>query len=517
MNLARLAGRAFPLSWRIAWGALLVSLPVTSFPPLSDLAGGAQVAPLALIPLAWLVLTWLPHALLRRDASLPAETRPLFGFLLAALVSALAAWFRVIPGFKSTSVAGNEAGALLTLATGAGFYFASLSFIRVGGFRQALRWISIGGMPLLAWSLAQAAVIWLGGNEYPGWMLSLHDLFATSSLLWLEPLLRVTGFAYEPSWLAHMLNLLYLPLWLTASLGRASAFRFRLGKLIVEDFLLAAGLVVFLLSFARLSLLALMLALGWLVFLGVRRLGVHVFPASRAPRARAPRARAPRARALRAGLSLLVLMACALLFVGIVFGLALLDPRLEPVFQFGEQVASGEWSQGGVLMLAHRLNFAERAVYWQMGWRVFERHPLLGVGLGNSGAFALQEMSHWAWEFVEVRRILFVESFLPNIKNLWIRLLAETGVVGTVFFVTWLMLQWRASRALRADPQRLPRMLGLAGQLSLIALLVEGFSVDSFAMPYAWVALGILTAASARLRRGGMGTGEPSTDPDGKV
>jgi O-antigen ligase len=502
MKLSRLAGRALPLSWRIAWGALLVSLPVTSFPPLSKLAGGAQVAPLALIPLGWLVLTWMPHALLRRDASLPGETRPLFGFLLAALVSALAALFLDIPAFKSHTPIENSAQAVLTLAAGAGFYFASLSFIRVGGFRQALRWISIGGMLLLAWSLAQSAVIWLGGNEYPGWMLSLHGVFATSSLLRLEPLLRVTGFAYEPSWLAHMLNLLYLPLWLAASVGRDSAFRLRLGKLIVEDFLLSAGLMVFLLSFARLSLLALMLALGWLVFLGVRRLTASAFRG---------------ARVLRRALSLLMLIACALLFLGIVFGMALLDPRLEPVFQVGEQVASGEWFDGGVLMLAHRLNFAERAVYWEMGWRVFESHPLLGVGLGNSGAFALQEMSHWAWEFVEVRRILFVESFVPNIKNLWIRLLAETGVVGTAFFVTWLMLQWRASRALRADRQALMRTLGLAGQLSLIALLVEGFSVDSFALPYAWVALGILTAASASLRGGGMSTGEPSTDPDGKV
>jgi hypothetical protein len=41
----------------------------------------------------------------------------------------------------------------------------------------------------------------------------------------------------------------------------------------------------------------------------------------------------------------------------------------------------------------------------------------------------------------------------------------------------------------------------LAGQLSLIAFIGEGFSIDSFAMPYLWVTIGLVAAASWSYRK----------------
>ncbi len=40
----------------------------------------------------------------------------------------------------------------------------------------------------------------------------------------------------------------------------------------------------------------------------------------------------------------------------------------------------------------------------------------------------------------------------------------------------------------------LRRMIGMAGFLSLLALLFEGFSLDTFALPHLWVMLGLVTA-----------------------
>ncbi len=37
-------------------------------------------------------------------------------------------------------------------------------------------------------------------------------------------------------------------------------------------------------------------------------------------------------------------------------------------------------------------------------------------------------------------------------------------------------------------------MLALMGKLVIVALVFEGFSVDSFALPYLWFALGLVTA-----------------------
>ncbi len=44
-------------------------------------------------------------------------------------------------------------------------------------------------------------------------------------------------------------------------------------------------------------------------------------------------------------------------------------------------------------------------------------------------------------------------------------------------------------------PNRLITTAALAGQLALVGFAVEGFSIDSFALPYLWVAAGMLTAA----------------------
>ena len=36
--------------------------------------------------------------------------------------------------------------------------------------------------------------------------------------------------------------------------------------------------------------------------------------------------------------------------------------------------------------------------------------------------------------------------------------------------------------------------VGLFGQLFMVALLVEGFSVDTFGLPFLWVLLGVIAA-----------------------
>jgi hypothetical protein len=45
------------------------------------------------------------------------------------------------------------------------------------------------------------------------------------------------------------------------------------------------------------------------------------------------------------------------------------------------------------------------------------------------------------------------------------------------------------------------RMSGLAGQLLLISFIVEGFSIDSFALPYFWFSAGLLSAGAYLVRK----------------
>ena len=75
------------------------------------------------------------------------------------------------------------------------------------------------------------------------------------------------------------------------------------------------------------------------------------------------------------------------------------------------------------------------------------------------------------------------------------RLLAETGIIGFLLWIIWLFLVVLSAIALRKRAAPTSRLLGLAGILSVLALTIDGFSLDTFALPYYWVILGLVTAA----------------------
>jgi len=99
------------------------------------------------------------------------------------------------------------------------------------------------------------------------------------------------------------------------------------------------------------------------------------------------------------------------------------------------------------------------------------------------------------WGSYEVSMLMFDSSVAPNIKSLWVRLLAETGALGFAIFITWLYLLFRSSQLTCRSHQPVLRTLAFTGQLALVAFIGEGFSIDSFAMPYWWVITGIISAA----------------------
>ncbi len=90
-----------------------------------------------------------------------------------------------------------------------------------------------------------------------------------------------------------------------------------------------------------------------------------------------------------------------------------------------------------------------------------------------------------------------LSNLYPNPKNLYVRLLAETGLVGLILFLAfYLTLGAEILRLLRGS--QTARWLGAAGLFTLTALLFQGISQDSFAMPELWVNLGILAGATSQ-------------------
>jgi hypothetical protein len=185
--------------------------------------------------------------------------------------------------------------------------------------------------------------------------------------------------------------------------------------------------------------------------------------------------------------------------IGLVYGLSHVDRRLARIFQPQSLMQWVKIIQNPYTFF-NFLEFAERYVYWVGGWNVFNIHPILGVGLGNAGFFFQRQLPAYSWNLPEVMDAYYRTADLPNIKSLWVRLLAETGIVGFSAFIVWFYVLFRLSWFIRLSKNPLFRMIGWSGLFVLVAYLIEGFSTDTFALPYLWISLGIVSAAGALMR-----------------
>jgi len=84
---------------------------------------------------------------------------------------------------------------------------------------------------------------------------------------------------------------------------------------------------------------------------------------------------------------------------------------------------------------------------------------------------------------------------LVTSKNFYLRLLAETGLVGTAAFLAFLTAILGCALYLWLSPGPENRFWGTAGLLGLIGFFLVAFSFDSFAIPNMWVVFGFITAA----------------------
>lgn len=463
----------------LLWAGLLLLLPLTSLPLFSRLAGGTMVAPPSVLFAGLLVLIWLLPALWR-GMKLPAAVLPLLAFLGVALIVSLAAFFLPLPIFRDVPAWRSELEGFVTLAMGLCVFLAAVAWPqtpqRLGWILRLVNW---SGLVMVAWALLQT-YFWNSSRAFPGWMQTIQGWLTLKELYQG----RASGFAFEPSWLAHQLNMLYLPLWAAASFLRTSAHRWRMGWFSFENLLLLGGVAALWFSLSRVGLLAFLVALGYLLWRFNRWL--HGWLSRLVQRS------SVLARLGRPLISGLLIGLMLLAYLGAFFGAAVLlskfDPRMRTLFDFTAL------RQMDFMAYANQLVFSERVVYWKTGWDIWNDHPL-GVGLGNAGYYFPQKMSAFGWGLLETNTVLSRMAGIPNVKSLWVRLLAETGIAGFALFAAWLFSIWKSAAGLNQDAPAAVRIAGLAGQLAVAALLIEGFSVDTFGLPYLWLTFGLAIAA----------------------
>ena len=406
------------------------------------------------------------------------------------------AFFLKTPSFKDVNLPGEEIRALLTLAIGASFYLVTSSWLARSRSRleSTFKWINIGGLVLILWGLVQGVFIYFFRGQYPHIIENIQHLVAGNIFT-----TRITSFAFEPSWLGQQLNLLFLPFWFAATINRWSAFRFRLWIFSLENLLLGFGVIALFLA-SRIGTLSLLLVVAFLVInLNVylaRR--IHAWSVVRFDKYPTIIQKVLRGL-LPAGIVLGFLGVYVLGALALVRVLTFVEPRFAVIFKI-QSLAHLKFLTSNIYVLFNYLQFAERYVYWTVGWNIFNAHPILGVGLGNAGFYFQHYLPTYGWTLPEVMQIYFREAALPNIKSLWVRLLAETGIVGFSSFIAWCYVLVRTAWSLRSNSTMLFKVIGWFGLFVLVALITEGFSTDTFALPYLWVSLGIVSAAGALLR-----------------
>ncbi len=451
---------------RALWALTLLTLPVTSFRYYPALFGSGTSKPLAFVPAAaygvWVLATqraavfprlrralpsalpvWLLVALLSTAWALTAPPPPLAGYTL--LARALRAWVSWAVGLAFLLVA------VLAHRTRADVDF-SVRVLFVG-FGVAGVWATLQLTALLFDVPPQAAM-----QQAQAWF-SLRP--------WNQA--RVQGLAYEPSWFADQLVVLY-GAWLAAGWLSGYTRPWKRRAVLAGLTLWAAALLVWTYSRSG-ALVAAAAAVG---------VGVPVLLRAW---------RRERARAWGRGLAL---AGMALALLG---GLFVAAAQRSDYFRVLFRLQPGQ----SLVDYVVQARAGARLAYATAAWAVFEEHPWLGVGLGGSGFYLYDRLPEWAR--TELRDVAYALSPehrpVLNPKSLYPRLLAETGVVGLVAFGAFGLAV--AARALRlaAAPTRRERFVGLAGLWLLVAMSVRWTTQDALSLPTFWLVAGMVLGHEA--------------------
>jgi len=489
-----LAQRFTPASLsRLLWALVLVTLPVTSFRFMPFMGSGTYVRPLAIYPLV-ILLPVLLLRIKRREISRPwpGALTVLMAFTLMA-IAATAFGATLAPlELRSIDFFDRALRAWITLIIGLSFFLAAVWMNQnESDLKFSVCWLLIGLTGHLIWGVIQFVGLNTGHRQL---LYQIQNLFSVRGLVKNK---RISGFAYEPSWLAGQIATLYLPWLIAALLTRYRSLEFRrLPKLSrwLEPLLLLLALAGVLMTYSRSGLMIVLVATAVTFALTGKQILADVWDWARAgfdSKARSPK----RLTALWLPASRILL---ALLILAILAGAAAFLADKGYIAAFFKSEKTNLFSYAVDVYLGPRLAYATAALTG------FHEHPLTGVGLGASGFSIYQNMPDWVLAGVpEIANQMNPASKLyPNPKNMYVRLLTETGVFGLILFLLFYLVLFADClsliRVIAGSESTAPARgwLATAGIFALVAIFVQGISQDSFAMPEMWINLGLLAGAA---------------------
>jgi O-antigen ligase len=463
----------FDQATRLLWGLVLLTLPVTTFRYVPDFMGRTLVQPMAIYPVAILFVLLAIRFIRERRFPLPSNTRLLLAFLLFAVIVSLVGFTLAPLPLRNSTYDERVLRGWFSLIIGLLFFFTAFWMNRnEADLRYSLKWIYAGLFLTIAWSLIQAIAV--NTSLIPRSLINQIQLSFSA-----RPLLqrRISGFAYEPAWLADQIVIFYLPWLFAAILRRRPVFAYRW----LEPLLFLLCITVLIFTYSRGGLLSAILC-TIIVFILMGR-----EPLSRAWTWFTAPFLIIRKAAKNSG-SLLIRLTILLLLIASVFSAVSFLSRYEyfaSIWDFGGDESPVEYLID--------ISAGPRLAYLVAGYQTFEDQPVTGVGLGASGLYLLQRYPEWSQTIPEVARQLSPDSDqIPNIKSFYVRLLAETGLPGFWLFVVFFVSFLAIVRRMAISKSNLLRFVAVAGLFAWLGIGLRNLTQDSFTIPIMWVILGTI-------------------------
>ena len=453
---------------RFLWALAMITLPVTSFRYFPAMSEGTFVRPLAFYPIGLLTLVIIVQ-LVREKVALPRAGVwiPLLAwvmFMLAA--SSFGALLDPLP-LRGQDYFGRVIRAWVTVLIGLSFFITAVWMNRnEADLRFTLKWLFAGFVIDVCWSGVQSLAFYsplLEKEVVTLWQraFSMRELVRTN---------RVSGMAYEPAWLAGQINTIYLPWLFAALLTRVRVTRFKWYEIVLFGF----ALLLLLATYSRGGLLT-----------GLVALVLTALFVGRTEMAHARRWFLDRGVWLR--------LVVVIVILGGIGGAGLFLSRKGYITRlFNSNAASIE-------DFIVQNSAGARAAYTFGALGAYDESPWFGVGVGASGFYIYKHLPDWAMTSVpEIAKQLSPDSRLyPNPKNMYARLLAETGLIGFFIFLAFQFHLLGDILLVLQKNEAWLRFLGVAGLFSWIAIMISNVTQDSFAIPNIWLNFGIVAGLCA--------------------
>ncbi|KAA3642761.1 MAG: O-antigen ligase domain-containing protein [Chloroflexi bacterium] len=451
---------------RWLWALVLLTLPVTSFRYYPSFLGRATVSPLALIPLLPLLLIFLWLMFRQRRIWWPPHSVALAAFLLFAMLATALGFMDTPFTLRGQDYDSRALRAWLSLGMGLAFFLAAVLMNRdEADLRFSLKWLYIGLFLTIVWGGVQALAIntpILDRSLIDSW----QEIFSRRGLV----ARRISGFAYEPSWLADQMVILYLP-WLYAA--ALSGFRLTRFKWL-EPFLILAVGALLLLTFSRSGLLNAVLVAGVVLLFTARSWGQRAWAWFRT-----------QSYAVRGSLTGLLLLSLVAAFSWL--------------SQYDYFARLWDFDvENGLVGYVVNISAGPRLAYSMAALETYAEHPWTGVGLGATGFYIYDRLPAWSLTTVpEIARQLNPDSnIFPNAKNLYARLLAEVGLIGFWLFIAFYFSLLGSVRKLWVQARPHLRYAAMAALFIWLAVALRNGTQDSLTFPVMWTALGIVLGLS---------------------